>query len=310
MQISVVVPCHNASRWIATALRSIAQQSYPAYEIIVIDDDSVDDSRLKIEDSGVPVKLLHVNARNAAVARNVGIEAAKGDWIALLDADDVWYPNHLARATELLRKTNDVAFMSNHDWIGLQGELLPLPEAFRCKLTGPRSGMGVEQFFQLVENGFHFGHSTVLYRLDRVRAVGMFDPSQRRRHDSDLWVRMIADQTWTYDTVKSAGYRENTPGSLSRVEAECDYFYLRALVKNLDRVSSESYRKHLAREARRTMGIAFVDGSIDHYALIRELAWVHLSWKYRLLHRCASVWPSVARGLIRAKRRITMRNSL
>ena len=142
--------------------------------------------------------------------------------------------------------------------------------------------MDVEQFFQLTESGFHFGHSTVLYRLDRVRAVGMFDPSQRRRHDSDLWIRMIADQTWTYDTVKSAGYRENTPGSLSKAEMECDYFYLRALVKNLDRVRSPAYRRHLAREARRAMGIAFVDGSSEHYARIRDLAWVHLSAKYRL----------------------------
>src|SRR5262249_11014717 len=197
MRISVITPCHNAAPWISTALRSIAQQTYAAYEIIVIDDASTDDSLAQIEQSGVPVKLFHVDACNAAVARNVGIEEAKGDWIALLDADDVWYPNHLARAAELLSKTNDVAFMSNHDWIGLQDELLSLPEGFRCKLQAPRSGMDVEQFFQLIENGFHFGHSTVLYRLDRMRAVGMFDPSQRRRHDSDLWIRMIADQTWT-----------------------------------------------------------------------------------------------------------------
>jgi glycosyltransferase involved in cell wall biosynthesis len=309
LRISVITPCHNAAPWIATALRSIAQQTYAAHEIIVVEDASTDNSLAQIEQSGVPVKLLRVSARNAAVARNAGIEVAKGDWIALLDADDKWYPNHLARAVELLSKTNDVAYMSNHDWIGLKGELLPLPDGFRCKLTAPRSGMDVEQFFQLSENGFHFGHSTVLYRLDRVRAVGMFDPSQRRRHDSDLWIRMIADRTWTYDTVKSAAYRENTPGSLSRAEAECDYFYLRALVKNLDRVGSQLYRKHLAREARRAMGIAFVDGSVNHYALVRELAWVHLSSKHRCFYRCASVWPRLARGLIRAKRRIMMRKS-
>ena len=309
LRISVITPCHNAAPWIANALRSIAQQTYAAYEIIVIDDASTDNSIAMIEQSGVPVRLLHVNARNAAVARNAGIEAAKGNWIALLDADDVWYPNHLARAAELLSKTNDVAFMSNHDWIGLQSELLPLPEEFRCKLTAPRSGMDVEQFFELTENGFHFGHSTVLYRLDCVRSVGMFDPSQRRRHDSDLWIRMIADRTWTYDTVKSVGYRENTPGSLSKAEAECDYFYLRALVKNLDHVRSQVYRKHLAREARRAMGIAFVDGSVEHYTLVRELAWMHLSSKYRCFYRCASMWPSLARGLIRGKRRITLRKS-
>ena len=173
MRISVIMPCHNAGRWIAKALRSVSEQTYPAREIIVIDDEFTDNSREEIERSGVPVKLLSVNACNAAVARNTGIEAASGDWIALLDADDVWYRNHLARAAELLSKTNDVAFMSNHDWIGLQDELLPMPEEFRCQLTAPRSGMDVDQFFHLNENGFHFGHSTVLYRLDRVRAVGM-----------------------------------------------------------------------------------------------------------------------------------------
>src|ERR1700719_1779836 len=132
MRISVIMPCHNAGRWIAGALRSATHQTYPPHEIIVIDDSSTDSSLAEIDRSGAALKLLQVNAHNAAVARNAGIEAATGDWIALLDADDVWYPNHLARAAELLSKSNDVAFMSNHDWIGLQGETLPMPEEFRC----------------------------------------------------------------------------------------------------------------------------------------------------------------------------------
>src|SRR5262249_44950020 len=122
MQTSVITPCHNAGPWIAAALQSVARQTYPAYEIIVINDNSTDNSLAQIERSGVPVKLLQVSARNAAVARNVGIEVAGGEWIAFLDADDIWYPNHLARAVELLSKTKDVAFMSNHDWIGLDDE--------------------------------------------------------------------------------------------------------------------------------------------------------------------------------------------
>jgi glycosyltransferase involved in cell wall biosynthesis/LmbE family N-acetylglucosaminyl deacetylase len=306
MRISVIMPCHNAAPWISSALRSVAQQTYAADEIIVIDDASTDDSLAQIERSSVPVKLVRINQRNAAAARNAGIEVAKGDWIALLDADDKWYPNHLARAVELLSEANDVAFMANHDWIGLEDELLPLPKEFCCKLTAPRSGMDIEQYFRLHENGFHFGHSTVLYRLDRVRAVGMFDPSQRRRHDSDLWIRMIADQTWTYDTVKSVGYRENTPGSLSKHETECDYFYLRSLVKNHDRVRSPFYRKHLAREARRAMGISFINGPREHYARIRELSWPHLSPMYKFLYGCATVLPGPIRGLIKAKRCIVM----
>jgi glycosyltransferase involved in cell wall biosynthesis len=304
MRISVIIPCHNAGRWIGQTLGSVSAQTYPAYEVIVIDDASTDDSIAVIDRSGVPVKLLHVAAQNAAKARNMAIEAASGDWIALLDADDIWYPNHLARAAELLSDSDDVALMCNHDWIGLEGELLDVPEAFRCKLAQPRQGLDVEQFFQLHEMGFHFGHSTVVYRLDRVRSVGMFDPSQLRRHDSDLWIRMIVDRTWTYDTVKSVGYRENTPGSISKAELECDYFYLRSLVRNIDRVSCEPFRRHLARESRRVMGRAFIDAPAAHYARVRELAWSHLPLAYRLFYGCATVWPSAARTAIKAKRRM------
>src|SRR5215813_7636766 len=117
---------------------------------------------------------------------------------------------------------------------------------------------------------------------------------------------MIADHTWTYDTVKSVSYRENTPGSLSKAEIECDYFYLRALVKNCDRVRSPHYRKHLMREARRAMGISFTNGPGEHYARTRELCWPHLPPMYKFFYGCATILPGPIRGLIKAKRRIVM----
>ena len=304
MRISVILPCRNAGRWVGTALQSVAKQTQPAGEIIVIDDGSTDASLFEIEKANVPVKLLRVNFGNAAASRNAGIEAASGDWIALLDADDVWYPNHLARAAKLLRPTNDVAFMSNHDWIDLEGRVIPIPEAHRCKLLAPQTGMSIDDYYKLNETGFHFGHSTVLYRRDRIIEVGGFDATQRRRHDIDLWLRVIANRTWTYDTVKSVGYRENTPGSISRDEMECDYYYLRALVKNLNRIDTPRHRKHLARQSRRAMGIAFVAGPPDHYARIRELSWPYLSWFFKFFYKCGSLYPDALRGLIKAKRQI------
>lgn len=307
MKVSVIVPCHNAARWIGAALCSIAEQTYPAFETIVIDDQSTDGSVEEIKRCNVPVRLLSVRAGNAAIARNVGIENAKGDWIALLDADDRWYPNHLQRAVQLLAHADDVAFMASHDWIGLNNEPLPIPDGFVCKVASPKSGMNVDEFLRMGERGFHFGHSTVLYRLDRVREVGGFDPSQRRRHDIDLWFRMIADRTCTYDPVVCAAYRENTPGSLSKAEAECDYFHLRALVKNLPVINSPIYRRDLEKDARRAMGRSFVDGTEEHYARIRELAWPFLSAKLRFMYRGMAVMPSLARELIKLKRRVSQR---
>ena len=199
------------------------------------------------------------------------MESAAGDWVALLDADDVWYPNHLARAVELLGKTEDVAFMSNHDRISLRRHDLPIPEEAVCKLSVPRSGLSVEDYYRIGKDGFHFGHSTVLYRRARVLEVGLFDVTQKRRHDIDLWLRVVAGRTWTYDTVLGAGYREAVPGSLSKDEPECDYYYLRALARNAPQIDSQLFRDHIARQGRRAMGIAFVAGPAEHYARIRAL---------------------------------------
>src|SRR5438093_11430156 len=126
--------------------------------------------------------------------------------------------------------------------------------------------MSIDEYYNVNESGLHFEHWHVVQRRDRIIELEAVAATQSRGHDIDLWLRVIADRTWTYDTVKSVGYREATPESISKDEIECDYYYLRALVKNLDRINNPRHRKHLARQARRAMGIAFVAGPADDYA--------------------------------------------
>jgi glycosyltransferase involved in cell wall biosynthesis len=309
MRISVVIPCFNAGPWIATALRSVARQTEPPHEILVIDDGSEDDSLAQIRGCGVEVRLLQTLRANGAGARNAGIAAATGDWVALLDADDVWYPQHLERARSLLAGGDDVAAMASHDWIDLEGRVIPLPAAFTARFDAPATHLPAARFLQLMREPFHFGHSTVLYRVDRLREVGGFDEHQRRRHDLDLWLRMIHGHTWTYDSERTVGYREGTPGSISKALVSCEYFHLRALLKN-----SGLYRDdpHLAAEiaeaARRLMGIAFVDGAPGEYESARALAWPYLSKNFQRWYRWAPLAGPLARAAMRARRRIVMRN--
>jgi glycosyltransferase involved in cell wall biosynthesis len=74
MKFSVIIPCHNAGPWIAQSLQSVAAQSFPPCEIIVVNDASTDDSAEKIKSSGVDVRLLETSFRNGAAARNEGGE--------------------------------------------------------------------------------------------------------------------------------------------------------------------------------------------------------------------------------------------
>jgi glycosyltransferase involved in cell wall biosynthesis len=93
--ISVVIPCYNGARYLGEALRSVADQTHSPLEIIVIDDGSTDHSASVAESSGLRVRVIRQENRGQAAARNRGIDEARGDWIAFLDADDLWMPSKL-----------------------------------------------------------------------------------------------------------------------------------------------------------------------------------------------------------------------
>lgn len=95
--ISVVIPCYNAEEYLAEAIRSAVSQTKTPSEIIVVDDGSTDSSARIAEQCGPLVRVIRQDNRGASAARNAGVRAAAGDWIAFLDADDVWAPTCLEK---------------------------------------------------------------------------------------------------------------------------------------------------------------------------------------------------------------------
>lgn len=98
--VSVIVPCFNAASFIGKTIESVLAQTYPAFELIVVDDKSTDESRTIVEryaGQDLRIKLISMpaNAGAPAAPRNVGVAAARGDWVAFLDADDLWHPRKL-----------------------------------------------------------------------------------------------------------------------------------------------------------------------------------------------------------------------
>ena len=116
--VSVVIPVHNASRFIEDTLRSVLAETYKDWEVILVEDHSTDNSvecmkfmqeEFERKGLGDRIRIMSSKGRGAANARNTGIDAARGRYIAFLDADDLWEPPKLEKQLKFM-KVKDVAF--------------------------------------------------------------------------------------------------------------------------------------------------------------------------------------------------------
>jgi len=110
VDIAVIVPTYNRADLIGETLDSILRQSYPAAEIIVVDDGSTDDTAAVVARYSDSVKYLRVDNSGVAAARNAGVTAGTASWLAFCDSDDLWAPNKLKLQVELCQKRPEVNY--------------------------------------------------------------------------------------------------------------------------------------------------------------------------------------------------------
>lgn len=109
IQISAVIPTYNREQTIGRAIVSVLAQEYPASEIIVVDDGSKDDTQKNVESYGGKVRYVYQENGGVSAARNCGVREAKCEWIAFLDSDDYWVPDHLRRMANAIEATQGEA---------------------------------------------------------------------------------------------------------------------------------------------------------------------------------------------------------
>ncbi len=113
--VSIIVPAYNAEKYIAGMIRSVLNQTYPHFEVIIVDDAS-EDQTVQIVRSFADrrIRLIsHKYNRGVSAARNTALNAAKGRWVAVLDADDQWRPNRLERIVHVIRKSSEGLFVAD-----------------------------------------------------------------------------------------------------------------------------------------------------------------------------------------------------
>lgn len=175
VRLSVVIPAHDAETTLPNAIRSALAQTVLPDEVVVVDDGSVDGTAAAAARFGPPVRVIHQDRQGPSAARNAGVAASGGEWVAFLDADDEWHPAKLERQLEAAGE--GIALVAT-DWsraltVGAPPAALP-----RTAITTTRI---------LLLNRFQT--STVLLSRRAFDAAGGFDPSLDGVEDWDMWLR-------------------------------------------------------------------------------------------------------------------------
>lgn len=220
--ISVVIPTYNRVSLLGRALDSVLAQTLPADEIIVIDDGSTDNTVLMLKSRYPGIKLMTQDNRGVSAARNAGIEAARHDWIALLDSDDVWHQNKLEIQVQALQDSpeflichSDEAWIRNRFWVNQMN---------KHKKAGGH-------IFQHCLPLCVISPSAVMIHRLLFDEIGLFDETLFACEDYDLWLRICSRYPVLYIDEALITKHGGHDDQLSRQYWGMDRFRIQALNK-------------------------------------------------------------------------------
>jgi glycosyltransferase involved in cell wall biosynthesis len=185
--IAVLIPVYNGAAFIHQTLASVVAQSRPVDQVVVVDDCSTDDSLVRVKEwaDRLPITVVTMPSNGGvSAARNAGLAAVETDLVALLDADDIWLPDHVQLSLDAHERHGGIISAGAFFWYP-GGALRPYHQHLRLRV--PRRPE--RQFDALLERNFVFIGS--LLRTCDLRAAGGFRPPDTVE-DWDLWVRLVA----------------------------------------------------------------------------------------------------------------------
>ena len=185
--ISVIIPLYNKATEIAITLHTVLAQSLQPREIIVVDDGSTDGSAEIVESIGSPlVRLIRQENRGVSAARNRAMREATGEWVALLDGDDMWGAEYLATVAEMIER-----------WpkCGAYGTAFMIDDGNNCVPARCCEKMGVVDFFAESMTCYVLIPSATTLRRDLALELGGFPEGMRMGEDQFLWTKIarVAD---------------------------------------------------------------------------------------------------------------------
>jgi teichuronic acid biosynthesis glycosyltransferase TuaG len=217
--VSIIMPCFNGERFLKESIESVLRQTYSNYELIIVDDNSSDQSfRIASEYAACNPRIIvkrNTDSRGAAKARNLALSVASGRYICFLDCDDVWLEDKLVRQIEFMNK-HDLAFTwASYNIIDRVG-LHIRSHIIKCN----------SDFAAILSKREVIGCLTTMYDTKKIGKVLM--PEIRMRNDYALWLRIMAicDRNgFSYQGMRNAVANLRLhPGSMTSNKFKAAYY--------------------------------------------------------------------------------------
>jgi hypothetical protein len=209
--LSVIVAAYEAAHVVGDAVSSAFEQTVPPLDVVVCDDGSTDDVPGALRPFGERVRLLRQANGGEAAAKNAAAAAAEGDYIVILDADDVFLPERLEAIGACLAARPDLDILTTDGWVELGGK--PVRRVYHEGFAFPVE----RQREAILRTNFVFGLAAV--RRSRLLDARGFDVAIRHTTDWDLWLRLILDGSLAGCVAMPLARYRLQPGSLSSQRA-------------------------------------------------------------------------------------------
>jgi len=221
-KIAVIIPTYNRAAFLERALASVISQSYPATEVIVVDDGSTDNTQQFIADNYPQIRYLFQENKGVSAARNAGIDATTCEWVCLLDSDDSWQPDKLEEQCAALTENPDTLFCHTNEIWYRNGKLLN---------QGKKHEKHGGNIFQYCLPLCAISPSSAMINKKLFDKVGLFDENLPACEDYDMWLRICCQYPVLFLdealTNKFGGHEDQ----LSRQHWGMDRFRIIALEK-------------------------------------------------------------------------------
>lgn len=219
--VSIIVPSYNVEAYLADAIDSALAQTYPTVEIVVVNDGSTDATPRIMDRYGDAIVAVHQENGGLAAARNAGLRVARGEFLALLDADDLWFPERLERLVGLLDARPDLAIVTSDSYV-MEDFTPTTKRSYLDRRKRPFPATEAEQVPEIAR--FNFLFIGVVFRRSVMDQCGMFHVGPRRREpgsiegaeDYELWTRYVLSGARVGFIDEPLGYYRVRPGSLSQ----------------------------------------------------------------------------------------------